>query len=135
MQGRDPAAASSHHERRKGEGMGRLSTKESQASAYAPSTFVTLTRIPVGALGIMRTMRSCRSYRESHLDPAKVASYERDLWDTRAAKGLEWMLDRRLMDELLRGRRHPQRGLAFARGPRRVLGLLARRDPVGGRVL
>jgi hypothetical protein len=50
MHGRDPAAVSSHHERRKGEGMGRLSTKESQASAYAPSMLVTLTRIPVGLL-------------------------------------------------------------------------------------
>ena len=77
----------------------------------------------------MRTMRSCGSYRESHLDPAKVASYERDLWDTRAAKGLEWMLERRLIDELLRDRPHPQRAIDFACGTGRVLGFLAQRVP------
>src|ERR1035437_7401588 len=129
MQGREPAAVSSHHERRKGEGMGRLSTNESQASAYAPSMVVTLTRIAVVSSGTIWTLPPRPSYRESHMDPTKVASYDRDLSDTRTAKGLEWMLERRLIDGLLGDHPHAQRAVDFACGTGRILGFLPERFP------
>jgi SAM-dependent methyltransferase len=89
---------------------------------------VTLTCIPFASFGIMRTLQPPSSYRESHLDPEKVASYERDLWDTRAAKGLEWMLERSLIEELLRSHPQPRRAIDFACGTGRVLSFLAERS-------
>ena len=77
----------------------------------------------------MRTLQPPRSYRESHLDPARVTSYERGLGDIRAAKGLEWMLERRLIDELLRDYPKPRRAIDFACGTGRLLGFLAERTP------
>jgi len=63
------------------------------------------------------------------MDPTKVASYDRDLSDTRTAKGLEWMLERRLIDGLLGDHPHAQRAVDFACGTGRILGFLAERFP------
>ena len=87
------------------------------------------TRIAGGSFGIIQALPPNRSYRESHLDPLKVASFDRDLWDSRAAKGLEWILERRLLDGLLDDRPHVQRAIDFACGTGRLLGFLAARVP------
>jgi SAM-dependent methyltransferase len=67
------------------------------------------------------------SYRESHLDPMQVAAYDRDLLDPRAAKGVEWRLEQRILDELLAQRPRPDTAIDFACGTGRVLGFLAQR--------
>src|SRR5258708_34919417 len=36
-----------------------------------------------------------RSYRNSHLGADKARSYDQDLWDPGAAKGLEWLREER----------------------------------------
>ena len=67
------------------------------------------------------------SYRNSHLDPAKVVAYDRDLLDPRAAKGVEWQLEQRILDELLADRPRPETAIDFACGTGRLLGFLAQR--------
>lgn len=42
------------------------------------------------------------SYRESHLGASKARSYDQDLWDPRAAKGLEWLVEQRLLADIVR---------------------------------
>ena len=73
--------------------------------------------------------RSGPSYRDSHVDPSKVRSYDRDLWDARAAKGLEWLLEQEYIDEILSHRPQAQVAIHFACGTGRVLGFLAERVP------
>jgi SAM-dependent methyltransferase len=73
--------------------------------------------------------RSDQSYRDSHVDPSKVKSYDRDLWDPRAAKGLEWLLEQASLDEILSHRPRARVGIDFACGTGRVLGFLAERVP------
>ena len=73
--------------------------------------------------------RSGQSYRDSHVDPSKVKSYDRDLWDPRAAKGLEWLLEQHSIDEILSHRRRARIAIDFACGTGRVLGFLAERIP------
>ncbi len=41
------------------------------------------------------------SYRESHLGAGKARSYDEDLWDPYAAKGLDWEVERRLLIDIL----------------------------------
>jgi SAM-dependent methyltransferase len=67
------------------------------------------------------------SYCGSHLDPVKVLAYDRDLLDPRAAKGIEWQLEQRILDELLAQRPGPDMAIDFACGTGRVLGFLANR--------
>ncbi len=71
------------------------------------------------------------SYRQSHLGAAKARSYDEDLWDPRAAKGLDWMVERRLLADILRDAgRHSSRSAAdFACGTGRVLEFLSRYYP------
>src|SRR5580700_2635629 len=45
------------------------------------------------------------SYRDSHLGTAKARSYDEDLWDLRAAKGLDWLVEQRLLAGILRSGR------------------------------
>jgi SAM-dependent methyltransferase len=68
------------------------------------------------------------SYRYTHLGAEKARSYDADLWDLRAAKGLTWSLERRLLGHLLDTLPEPPRtGLDFACGTGRVLAFLGER--------
>ena len=71
------------------------------------------------------------SYRDSHLGTAKARSYDEDLWDAGAAKGLDWLVEQRLLDDILRSARSPAPGSAadFACGTGRVLEFLGRHFP------
>jgi SAM-dependent methyltransferase len=78
------------------------------------------------------------SYRDSHLGADKARAYDEDLWDVTAAKGLDWLVEQRLLTGLLgpgRDQAGPRSGRVadFACGTGRVLQFLARRfaDPVG----
>src|SRR5260370_31111944 len=42
-----------------------------------------------------------RSYRSSHLGADKARSYDQDLWDPGAAKGLEWLVEQRLLADIV----------------------------------
>jgi SAM-dependent methyltransferase len=70
------------------------------------------------------------SYRGSHLGAAKARSYDEDLWDAGAAKGLDWLVEQRLLDGILRSVPSPAHSAAdFACGTGRVLEFLGRRFP------
>jgi O-antigen/teichoic acid export membrane protein/SAM-dependent methyltransferase len=71
------------------------------------------------------------SYRESHLGAAKARSYDEDLWDPRAAKGLDWLVEQRLLADILRSDRslEPSSAADFACGTGRVLEFLGRYFP------
>jgi SAM-dependent methyltransferase len=71
------------------------------------------------------------SYRESHLGAAKAQSYDEDLWDSSAAKGLDWIVEQRLLASVLRSAGSPASGSAadFACGSGRVLEFLDRYFP------
>lgn len=71
------------------------------------------------------------SYRESHLGAAKAQSYDEDIWDLRAAKGLDWLVEQRLLADILRADLTPgPRSVAdFACGTGRVLDFLGRYFP------
>ena len=71
------------------------------------------------------------SYRESHLGAAKARSYDEDLWDPRAAKGLDWLVEQRLLAGILRyvGSSAPGSVADFACGTGRVLEFLDRYFP------
>ena len=75
------------------------------------------------------------SYRESHLGAGKARSYDEDLWDPRAAKGLDWLVEQRLLTDILRTSVTPESRWAadFACGTGRVLEFLSRyfSSPVG----
>jgi SAM-dependent methyltransferase len=66
------------------------------------------------------------SYRESHLGAAKARSYDEDLWDLRAAKGLDWLVEQRLLADVLRSPGSPAASSVadFACGTGRVLEFL-----------
>jgi O-antigen/teichoic acid export membrane protein/SAM-dependent methyltransferase len=72
-----------------------------------------------------------KPYRESHLGAAKARSYDEDLWDLRAAKGLDWLVEQRLLAGILRSARSPAPRSAadFACGTGRVLEFLGRYCP------
>ena len=53
--------------------------------------------------------------------------YDRDLWDLSTARGLEWLLEKGILDELLEGRRAAHVAIDFACGTGRVLEYLAGR--------
>jgi SAM-dependent methyltransferase len=78
------------------------------------------------------------SYRDSHLGAAKAIAYDEDLWDPAAAKGLEWLVEQRLLTGLLRAAgddtaagpaARPGGTADFACGTGRVLQFLSRRYP------
>jgi len=71
------------------------------------------------------------SYRDSHLGAAKARSYDEDLWDLRAAKGLDWLVEQRLLADILRSGRSPAPCSVadFACGTGRVLEFLGRFFP------
>lgn len=71
------------------------------------------------------------SYRTIHLGARKARSYDEDLWDPRAAKGLEWLVEQRLLADVLRADVAPgPRSVAdFACGTGRVLEFLGRSFP------
>ena len=71
------------------------------------------------------------SYRDSHLGATKAQSYDEDLWDPRAAKGLEWLVEQRLLGRILNYVRSSQPGSVadFACGTGRVLEFLDHRFP------
>jgi O-antigen/teichoic acid export membrane protein/SAM-dependent methyltransferase len=71
------------------------------------------------------------SYRESHLGAAKARSYDEDLWDPRAAKGLDWLVEQRLLAEILRSTGSSATGstVDFACGTGRVLEFLGHYFP------
>jgi SAM-dependent methyltransferase len=75
------------------------------------------------------------SYRVSHVGAEKARAYDDDLWDPRAAKGLDWLVEQRLLADVLRSRIPPgPRSVAdFACGTGRVLEFLSRHydSPVG----
>jgi SAM-dependent methyltransferase len=75
--------------------------------------------------------RAPSSYRDSHLGAAKARSYDEDLWDLRAAKGLDWLVEQRLLADILRSGRSPAPCSAadFACGTGRVLEFLGRYLP------
>jgi O-antigen/teichoic acid export membrane protein/SAM-dependent methyltransferase len=66
------------------------------------------------------------SYRVSHLGADKARSYDEDLWDPRAAKGLDWLVEHQLLTGLLDSGQMPAPRAAadFACGTGRVLELL-----------
>jgi len=72
-----------------------------------------------------------RSYRDGHLGTAKAQSYDEVLWDLRAAKGRDWLVEQRLMAGILRGSIPPgPRSVAdFACCTGQVLGFLGRYFP------
>jgi SAM-dependent methyltransferase len=71
------------------------------------------------------------SYRESHLGAVKARSYDVDLWDPRAAKGLDWLTEQRLLVRILEsvGSSAPGSVADFACGTGRVLEYLGRYFP------
>jgi SAM-dependent methyltransferase len=71
------------------------------------------------------------SYRASHLGAVKARSYDDDLWDPTAAKGLDWLVEQRLLGDVLRAGVPPgPRSVAdFACGTGRVLEFLNRYYP------
>lgn len=71
------------------------------------------------------------SYRESHLGAGKAQSYDEDLWDSRAAKGLDWLVEQRLLTHILQSARSPAPRSAadFACGTGRVVEYLGRYFP------
>jgi len=73
------------------------------------------------------------SYRESHLGAAKARSYDEDLWDPGAAKGLDWLVEQRLLAGILRTAQPAWSVADFACGTGRVLEFLGRYfpEPVG----
>jgi SAM-dependent methyltransferase len=75
------------------------------------------------------------SYRVSHLGAEKAREYDDDLWDQRAAKGLDWLVEQRLLAAVLPSRVPPGPKMVadFACGTGRVLELLSRYydSPVG----
>src|SRR6266568_5453904 len=72
-----------------------------------------------------------RSYRQSHLGADKAWSYDEDLWDLRAAKGLDWLVEQQLLTDLLRNAAPPGARSAadFACGTGRILEFLSRYFP------
>lgn len=76
-----------------------------------------------------------RSYRQSHLGADKARSYDEDLWDLRAAKGLDWLVEQQLLADVLRVAVPPGARSAadFACGTGRILEFLGRHfsSPVG----
>jgi SAM-dependent methyltransferase len=72
-----------------------------------------------------------RSYRQSHLGADKARSYDEDLWDLRAAKGLDWLVEQQLMAGILRVGVPPgvRSAADFACGTGRVLEFLSRYFP------
>ncbi len=72
---------------------------------------------------------SRRSYRHSHLGPEVADRYDRDLWDPSTARGLEWVLEQRILTQMLAGRPPARRAIDFACGTGRVLEYLAERTP------
>jgi O-antigen/teichoic acid export membrane protein/SAM-dependent methyltransferase len=72
-----------------------------------------------------------RSYRESHLGAEKARSYDEDLWDPRAAKGLDWLVEQRLLADILQAGAAPglRSAADFACGTGRVLEFLGRYYP------
>jgi ubiquinone/menaquinone biosynthesis C-methylase UbiE len=75
------------------------------------------------------------SYRVSHLGADKAREYDEDLWDQRAAKGLDWLVEQRLLTDLLETHvpAGPRSVADFACGTGRVLEFLSRSydSPVG----
>ena len=71
------------------------------------------------------------SYRASHFGAEKARAYDEDLWDLRAAKGLDWLIEQRFLADLLRSRLPPgpQSVADFACGTGRVLEFLGRHYP------
>src|SRR3984957_3720645 len=78
------------------------------------------------------------SYRDSHLGAAKAAAYDEDLWDPATAKGLEWLVEQRMLTGLLPAAGddttanppdRPGGPADFACGTGRVLQFLSRRYP------
>ena len=71
------------------------------------------------------------SYRESHLGAEKARSYDEDLWDSTTAKGLDWLVEQRLLAHILATQVPPEARSAadFACGTGRVLEFLSRRFP------
>jgi SAM-dependent methyltransferase len=71
------------------------------------------------------------SYRESHLGPDKARSYDEDLWDCTAAKGLDWLVEQRLLAHIIATHTPPGARSAadFACGTGRVLEFLGRYFP------
>ena len=71
------------------------------------------------------------SYRESHLGAEKARSYDEDLWDPRAAKGLDWLVEQRLLARILGSvvSSRPGSVADFACGSGRVLEFLDRFFP------
>jgi SAM-dependent methyltransferase len=69
------------------------------------------------------------SYRQSHLGVDKARSYDEDLWDLKAAKGLEWLVEQRLLTGILQ-KFAPRGGCTsadFACGTGRILQFLSDR--------
>jgi SAM-dependent methyltransferase len=67
-------------------------------------------------------------YRETHLGADKARSYDADLWDRRAAKGLTWEMERRLLGRVLDALpEQPGTAVDFACGTGRVVAFLAGR--------
>jgi SAM-dependent methyltransferase len=71
------------------------------------------------------------SYRKSHLGAAKARSYDEDLWDFRSAKGLDWLVEQRLLAGILHAlvSPGPHSVADFACGTGRVLEFLGRYYP------
>lgn len=82
---------------------------------------------PAQAAGVAEA----RSYRQSHLGADKARSYDEDLWDFRAAKGLDWLVEQQLLSDVLRIAVPPGARSAadFACGTGRVLEFLSRYFP------
>lgn len=76
-------------------------------------------------------MAEPRSYRQSHLGADKARSYDADLWDPRAAKGLDWLIEQQLLADVLPSVVPPGARSAadFACGTGRVLEFLSRYFP------
>jgi SAM-dependent methyltransferase len=72
-----------------------------------------------------------RSYRQSHLGADKARSYDEDLWDPRAAKGLDWLIEQQLLADVLPYALPPGARSAadFACGTGRILEFLNRYFP------
>jgi ubiquinone/menaquinone biosynthesis C-methylase UbiE len=67
----------------------------------------------------------------SHLGAEKAREYDDDLWDLRAAKGLDWLVEQRLLADVVRssGRPGSQSVADFACGTGRVLEFLSHYYP------
>ena len=111
---------------------GRIRDDETPArGSLQPATYGSSMSTAVRPTRQPRRSAQTSSYRQSHRGADKARSYDEDLWDLHAAKGLEWLVEQRLLagvlPEVVAGQRCSCAD--FACGTGRILEFLSARFP------